>query len=249
MNDDLLLRYSRHILLPEIDVEGQQQLIQSRVLAVGVGGLGSPALIYLAAAGVGELVIYDDDQVDLTNLQRQIAHRSDALGHPKVESAKRSLYDINPHCRVEIHAQRLHGDVLQKEVAAASLVIDCSDNFATRHAINRSCFALGTPLVSAAAIRFEGQLAVYDPTENRSPCYHCLFPDVEDSEDMPCAIMGVFSPLTGMMGTLQAAEAIKLLLGHKESIGWLVLFDAWQMEWKKIRIPRDPDCAVCAHRL
>jgi adenylyltransferase/sulfurtransferase len=215
-------------------------------LVVGAGGLGSPAALYLAAAGVGTLVLSDGDVVDLTNLQRQILHRNDAVGRPKADSAHDSLYGLNPEIRVIALAQRLSGESLMEQVAMANLVLDCSDNFATRHAINRACVTAGKPLVSGAAIRFDGQVTVFDPRQASSPCYHCLFPEGEDVEEMRCAIMGVFAPLTGIIGTVQAAEALKLLIGCGESLaGRLLLLDGLSMTWRSIRVPRDPACPVC----
>lgn len=249
MNDDQLLRYSRHILLPQIDVDGQERLLAARVLIVGAGGLGSPAAIYLASAGIGTLVLADGDTVDLTNLQRQILHRNAAVGRLKVESGRDALNELNPECRVLPIAERLAGEHLKTEVAAADVVLDCSDNFATRHAINRACVEFGKPLVSGAAIRFDGQVSVFDQRgggQDPSPCYHCLFPEGQDVEEMRCAVMGVFAPLTGIIGCVQAAEALKLLIGCGEPMaGRLLLLDGLAMEWRSIAIPRDPACAVC----
>ncbi|MFA6309827.1 MAG: molybdopterin-synthase adenylyltransferase MoeB [Sterolibacterium sp.] len=249
MNDQQLLRYSRHILLPQIDIEGQERLIAARALVVGAGGLGSPAAMYLASAGVGTLVLADGDTVDLTNLQRQILHRNASVGRLKVESGRDTLADLNPECRVLTIAERLAGERLKTEISAADVVLDCSDNFATRHAINRACVEFGKPLVSGAAIRFDGQVSVFDQrgeANNPSPCYHCLFPEGQDVEEMRCAVMGVFAPLTGIIGCVQAAEALKLLIGCGESMaGRLLLLDGLAMEWRSITIPRDPGCAVC----
>ena len=247
MNDSQLLRYSRHILLPEIGVEGQERISAARMLVVGAGGLGSPAALYLAAAGVGTLVLADGDTVDLTNLQRQILHHEDAVGRPKAASGRDSLQLLNPEIRVVPLEERLSGAALEREVAAADVVLDCSDNFATRHAINRACVAARRPLVSGAAIRFDGQITVFDPRQDHAPCYHCLFPEGEDVEEMRCAIMGVFSPLTGIIGSMQAAEALKLVIGCGEPLsGRLLLLDGLAMEWRAIRIPKDPACPVCA---
>ena len=246
MTDDQLLRYSRHILLNEIGVEGQERLVAARVLVVGAGGLGSPAALYLAAAGVGTLVLADGDTVDLTNLQRQILHTSDSVGRPKVDSGRDALGRINPETRVVALQQRLEGPALDEQVALADVVLDCSDNFGTRHAINRACVAHRKPLVSGAAIRFDGQVSVFDARREEAPCYHCLFPEAEDVEEVRCAVMGVFAPLTGIIGTVQAAEALKLLIGCGQSLaGRLLLLDGLGMEWRSIRVPRDPDCAVC----
>jgi len=249
MTDEQLLRYSRHILLPQIGVEGQERLLAARVLVVGAGGLGSPAAFYLASAGVGTLALADGDTVDLTNLQRQILHRVESVGRPKAESGRDTLAGINPECRVEAILERLGGERLEAEIARADVVLDCSDNFATRHAINRSCVKFRKPLVSGAAIRFDGQVAVFDSRRADAPCYHCLFPEAEDVEEVRCAVMGVFAPLTGIVGTVQAAEALKLLIGCGESLaGRLLLLDGLGMEWRSIAVPRDPACAVCHGR-
>ncbi len=249
MNDAQLLRYSRHILLPEIGIEGQQKLLDARALIVGAGGLGSPAAMYLAAAGVGTLAIADGDAVDLTNLQRQILHATASVGLPKVESARDTLGRLNPEARVVALNQRLEGDALEREVAAASVVLDCSDNFATRQAVNRACVTHRRPLVSGAAIRFDAQLSVFDLRNDGSPCYACLFPENSVPDEMRCAVMGVFAPLTGIIGTLQAAEAIKLVAGIGESLaGRLVIFDALASSWRTVRLTRDPECAACAGR-
>lgn len=249
MTDEQLLRYSRHILLPQIGVEGQEKLLAARVLVVGAGGLGSPAAYYLASAGVGTLALADGDTVDLTNLQRQILHRVDSVGRPKAESGRDTLAGINPECRVEAILERLGGERLEAEIARADVVLDCSDNFATRHAINRACVKFRKPLVSGAAIRFDGQVAVFDSRRDDAPCYHCLFPEAEDAEEVRCATMGVFAPLTGIVGTVQAAEALKLLIGCGESLaGRLLLLDGLAMEWRSIAVPRDPACAVCHGR-
>lgn len=246
MNDLQLLRYSRHILLPQIGIEGQERIVAARALVVGAGGLGSPAAYYLASAGVGTLVLADGDHVDLTNLQRQILHRTDAVGWPKAVSGARTLAELNPECRVVAVTERLDGERLAAEVAQADVVLDCCDNFATRHAVNRACVAHGVPLVSGAAIRFDGQVAVFDARGDRSPCYHCLFPEAQDVEEVRCAVMGVFAPLTGIVGTTQAAEALKLLAGCGTSLaGRLLLLDGLGMEWRSISVPRDPACPVC----
>jgi len=249
LNDEQLLRYSRHILLPQIDIDGQQRLLEARVLVVGAGGLGSPAALYLAAAGVGTLVLADGDSVDLTNLQRQILHRQAGIGRPKAESGRDSLAEINPGCRVLPVNERLGGEKLEAQVREADIVLDCCDNFATRHAINRACVKFGKPLVSGAAIRFEGQVSVFDSRLPASPCYHCLFPEAEDIEEVRCAVMGVFAPLTGIIGCVQAAEALKLLIGCGESLaGRLLLLEGLAMEWRSLNIPRDRGCAVCGGR-
>jgi adenylyltransferase/sulfurtransferase len=249
MNDEQLLRYSRHLLLDEMGVEAQERLLASTMLVVGAGGLGSPAALYLAAAGVGRILLADDDAVDLTNLQRQILHRQERVGEPKAESGRRSLLELNPGIEVRAIVQRLAGSALLDAVSECSVVLDCCDNFDTRHAINRACVAAGVPLVSGAAIRFDGQLAVFDPRSADSPCYHCLFPEGQDIEEVRCATMGVFAPLTGIIGTMQAAEALKLAGGFGMPIvGQLQLLDAREMQWHSVQIPRDPECPVCAHR-
>ena len=248
MNDNQLLRYSRHILLPQIGIEGQEAIVKARALVIGAGGLGSPAAYYLASAGIGTLAIADGDTVDLTNLQRQILHRTDAVGMPKVASGKRTLGEINPECNVVALAERLSADRLEEEVGRADIVLDCCDNFATRHAVNRACVKLRKPLVSGAAIRFDGQVAVFDSRQPNAPCYHCLFPEGQEVEEVRCAVMGVFAPLTGIIGTVQAAEALKLVIGCGTSLaGRLLLLDGLGMEWREIRVPRDPSCQVCGN--
>ena len=206
MDDRQLLRYSRHLLLDDIGIEGQQRLLDSHALIVGAGGLGSPVALYLASAGVGQITLVDDDTVDLTNLQRQILHSADMVGLPKVASARATLHRLNPQARIESIQRRLAGEDLAAEVARADVVLDCSDNFATRHAINRACVRHRKPLVSGAAIRFDGQAAVFDLRRPDSACYHCLFPEGEDIEEVRCAVMGVFAPIVGIIGTTQAAE-------------------------------------------
>ena len=250
MNDQQLLRYSRHILLDQIGIEGQERLLAARALVVGAGGLGSPAAMYLAAAGLGTIVLCDGDTVDLTNLQRQILHHTSAVGRPKALSGRDTLALVNPEVRVLALEQRLAGAALDEQVAAADVVLDCSDNFATRHAINRACVKYRKPLVSGAAIRFDGQVAVFDPREAAAPCYNCLFPEGQDAEEVRCAVMGVFAPLTGIIGATQAAEALKLVAGCGQSLsGRLLLLDGLAMEWRQISLSRDPACAVCAgHR-
>lgn len=246
MNDDQLLRYSRHILLPEVGIEGQERLLAGRALVVGAGGLGSPAALYLAAAGVGTLVLCDADTVDLTNLQRQILHTTPAIGRPKAASGHDTLALMNPECQVIALEVRMEGYKLDEQVALADVVLDCSDNFATRHAINRACVRWRKPLVSGAAVRFDGQVSVFDLRQETSPCYHCLFPEGQDLEEVRCAIMGVFAPLTGMVGATQAAEALKLLIGCGSSLqGRLLLVDALSMQWREIGLARDPACAAC----
>lgn len=250
MTDEQLLRYSRHILLPQIGIEGQERLVAARALVIGAGGLGSPAAYYLASAGIGTLVLADGDTVDLTNLQRQILHHTGSVGRPKAESGRDTLDRINPECRVIPLLERLAGERLEAEVAEADVVLDCSDNFATRHAVNRACVKLGKPLVSGAAIRFDGQVAVFDSRRADAPCYHCLFPESEDVEEVRCAVMGVFAPLTGIIGTVQAAEALKLVIGCGEPLaGRLLLLDGLAMEWRSIAVPRDAQCTVCGRRI
>ncbi len=246
MNDDELLRYSRHILLPELGIEAQEKFASAHALVVGAGGLGTPAAQFLVAAGVGTITLCDPDAVDLTNLQRQILFATPDVGTPKVTAAKARLAAINPGVRVETIVARVGPAELSPLVRAADVVLDCSDNFATRHAVNRACVAAGRPLVSGAAIRFDGQIAVFDPRNPESPCYHCLFGEGEELEETRCAIMGVFAPLTGIVGAVQAAEALKLIAGVGESLaGRLLLLDAQTMRWRDLRVTRDPHCPVC----
>ncbi|SMC24440.1 adenylyltransferase and sulfurtransferase [Andreprevotia lacus DSM 23236] len=246
LDDDQLLRYSRHILLDEIGIEGQQTLAASTALIIGAGGLGAPASLYLAAAGVGRLVIVDHDTVELSNLQRQIVHDAGRLGEAKALSAQRTLHAINPLIEVVPVVARADDALLAQWVPQASVVLDCSDNFPTRHAINRACVAACVPLVSGAAVRFDGQLTSFDLRTPGNPCYHCLFPDEGDASDGPCATFGVFAPLTGLIGCGQAAEALKLLLGVGESLaGRLQLLDGKTLRWKEMRYKRDPACPVC----
>ena len=246
MNDEQLLRYSRHILLPEIGIEGQQKLLASRALVIGAGGLGSPVALYLASAGVGSLTICDDDDVDLTNLQRQIIHRMRAIGTKKAESARATLGEINPEVAVTALPERVDERRLEALVARADVVVDGCDNFATRHAVNRVCARLKKPLVSGAAVRFDGQVAVFDLRLADSPCYSCLFPEDTEAEEVRCAVMGVFAPLTGIVGSMQAAEALKVLTGAGETLaGRLLLLDALAMQVRTIALSRDPACPVC----
>lgn len=247
MNDQQLLRYSRHILLDDLGIAGQESILAARVLIVGVGGLGSPVALYMASAGTGTLVLADGDTVDLTNLQRQILHTEARVGQPKAISGQTALAEINPEVRVETILERLKGEALEKQVAQADLVLDCTDNFATRHAINRACVKYKKPLVSGAAIGFSGQVSVYDLSQPDSPCYHCLFPEGEDVEEVRCAIMGVFAPLTGLVGSLQATEALKLLAGIGQSLtGRLLLIDTLPQTWRTIKFRKDPECPVCS---
>ncbi len=246
MTDDQLLRYSRHILLDALGIEGQERILGTHALIVGAGGLGSPAALYLASAGIGRITLVDDDSVDFTNLQRQILHTQARVGMAKAESGKQALQAINPEIDVVPLQRRLSGEALDALVATADIVLDCTDNFATRHAINRACVHHRKPLVSGAAIRFDGQISVYDLRRDDSPCYHCLFPEGEDVEEVRCAVMGVFAPLTGIVGTMQAAEALKLAAGIGESLsGRLLLLDALDMEWRTVRFKQDAGCTVC----
>lgn len=247
LDDTQLLRYSRHILLPEFGVEGQERLRAARVLVIGAGGLGSPIALYLAAAGVGTLTLCDNDTVDLTNLQRQIVHRSAAIGRPKVASARDTLATVNPDCVVEAVQERVEGARLDALVAQADVVLDGCDNFATRHAVNRACVKHKKPLVSGAAVRFDGQVSVFDMRDAQAPCYACLFPEHADSEEVRCAVMGVFAPLTGIVGCLQAAEALKVLTGMGSTLaGRLLIIDALSMDIRTLKLSKDPRCAVCA---
>ena len=249
MDDQQLLRYSRHLLLNELGPDAQARFAAAHALVVGTGGLGNPAAQFLASAGIGTITLVDADVVDLTNLQRQILFAMDDVGRPKVEAAARRIAAINPEIRVVQVAQRVGAAELAMLVAAADVVLDCTDNFATRHAINRACVAARKPLVSGAAIRFDGQLAVYDTRDATSPCYHCLFGEGDDLEETRCATMGVFAPLVGIVGATQAAEALKLVAGIGRSLaGRLLLIDALSMEWREVRVPRDPACPVCSSR-
>ncbi|NYT58012.1 molybdopterin-synthase adenylyltransferase MoeB [Alcaligenaceae bacterium] len=249
MNDEHLLRYARHILLDEFGIEGQERLQAARVLIVGAGGLGSPAACYLAASGVGHLVLADDDEVELSNLQRQILHTTDRIGWPKAKSGQHMLQALNPHIRIQPLVQRLDDAALDEQVTLADLVLDCCDNFATRHAVNRACVRHRKPLVSGAAIRFAGQISVFDLRRDDAPCYHCLFPEADDAEELRCATTGVLAPLVGIVGSTQAAEAIKILTGMGEPlVGRMLCLDALEMQWQTLRFRRDPDCLVCAGR-
>ncbi|WP_342650538.1 molybdopterin-synthase adenylyltransferase MoeB [Pseudomonas sp. REB1044] len=248
LSDDELLRYSRQILLAQVDIDGQSRLKQSRALVVGLGGLGSPVALYLAAAGVGELHLADFDTVELTNLQRQVLHDTDSLGLSKVDSALRRLQAINPQVRLVAHRQALDEDSLAAAVASVDLVLDCCDNFTTREAVNAACVAAGKPLVSGAAIRLEGQLSVFDPRQAHSPCYHCLYGHGSEAE-LTCSEAGVIGPLVGLVGSLQALEALKLLAGFGEPlVGRLLLIDALGTRFRELRVKRDPQCAVCGSR-
>ncbi|MBI1942151.1 MAG: molybdopterin-synthase adenylyltransferase MoeB [Betaproteobacteria bacterium] len=249
MNDQQLLRYSRHILLEEIGIEGQERLRGARALLVGAGGLGCPAALYLAASGVGQLTLADPDHVDLTNLQRQVLYRTDSVGAPKVEAARLALAALNPEVEVVCLARRLDETSLDPLVKACDVVLDCSDNFATRHALNRACVKRRKPLVSGAAIRFDAQVTVFDLRRPDAPCYACLYPEDGEIEEVQCAQMGVFAPMTGAVGALQAMEAVKLLAGAGETLnGRLLLIDAKRAEWRTVRVQQDPACTVCASR-
>ncbi|MDR2195438.1 MAG: molybdopterin-synthase adenylyltransferase MoeB [Gallionellaceae bacterium] len=246
MNDHQLLRYSRHILLPEIGIEGQQRWLNAHALIIGAGGLGCAAAPFLAAAGMGKLTLCDDDAVELSNLQRQILHRSDAVGTPKVESARDALAALNPEIQITALHERVDEARLRTLVADADVILDCSDNFATRYRINRVCAQLNKPLVSGAAIRFEGQVAVFDFRRTDSPCYQCLYPEQAEAEETRCAVTGVFAPLVGIVGSLQAAEALKLLANAGESLcGRLLLVDALTMNVRAVKLTRDAACPVC----
>jgi molybdopterin/thiamine biosynthesis adenylyltransferase len=249
MDDTQLLRYSRHILLDEIGIEGQRRLLAAHALVIGAGGLGSPVALYLASAGVGTVTIADHDTVDLTNLQRQIAHRQDRLGRAKAESAAASMQAINPDVRVHALVQRADAALLDTLVAQADVVLDCSDNFRTRHAVNVACVRHARPLVAGAAIGFDGQVSVYDTRTADAPCYACVFPPDATLEEVACSTMGVFAPLVGIVGTMQAAEALKLVAGVGTSLaGRLLMLDARTMEWSEVRVGRQADCPVCARR-
>jgi molybdopterin/thiamine biosynthesis adenylyltransferase len=249
MNDRQLLRYSRHILLDEVGIEGQERLLAAHALVIGAGGLGSPAALYLAASGVGRITLVDDDAVDLTNLQRQIMHTTARVGMPKVESGREAMLQVNPEITVTALRERAASARLAELVGSADVVLDCSDNFATRHAVNRACVDARVPLVSGAVIRFDGQLSVFDTREAASPCYACLFPPDSQFEDVACSTMGVFAPLVGVIGAMQAAEALKLLAGVGRSLaGRLLMLDGRSMEWTDIGIARNAACPVCAGR-
>lgn len=248
LDDEALLRYSRHILLDEWGVAGQERLANSHALIIGAGGLGCPAALFLASAGVGTLTVADHDCVDLTNLQRQIAHETGSVGDLKVESLRSRLNAINPLVNVVAIAEKLEGEALQRAVFAADVVLDCTDRFDTRHAINRACVKAKKPLVSGAAIRFDGQVSVFDSRFESSPCYACVYPETSDFEETACAEMGVFAPLVGIIGSMQAAEALKLLADVSEAqtlCGRLLTVDAKTMETSQLRLKRDPSCSVC----
>jgi molybdopterin/thiamine biosynthesis adenylyltransferase len=247
MNDNQLLRYSRHILLDEIGIEGQEKLLAAHALVIGAGGLGSPAAYYLASAGIGKITLVDSDTVDLTNLQRQILHTTERVGQHKATSGKQTLEQINPEIEIVALTERAEGERLSALVASANVVLDCSDNFATRHAVNRACVGHKVPLVSGAAIRFDAQISVFDTHQPDAPCYACLFPPEQEFEEVLCSTMGVFAPLVGIIGAMQAAEALKVVAGIGESLaGRLLMLDARSMEWSSIKVARNATCSVCA---
>jgi molybdopterin/thiamine biosynthesis adenylyltransferase len=246
MDDSQLLRYSRHILLDELGPDAQAKFAAAHALVVGLGGLGAPVAQFLASAGVGTITLCDADRVDLTNLQRQILYATSDVGRPKVDAAKARLAAINPDIALNGVARRVGAPELRDLVGVADVVVDCCDNFETRHAVNRACVVARKPLVSGAAIRFDAQVAVFDGRDPASPCYHCLFGEGDELEETRCATMGVFAPLVGIVGATQAAEALKLLAGVGESLaGRLLVLDALAMQWRELRVPRDPECAVC----
>ena len=245
MNDDQLLRYSRQIMLPELDIAGQEQLLAATVFIVGLGGLGSPIAMYLAAAGVGRLILNDHDQVELSNLQRQIVHDQTSLGSTKVASAARALADLNPDTALELVSEKLKPEGMSERVARSTVVVDATDNFATRYQLNQACIEHRIPLVSGAAIRWEGQVAVFDPRDPESPCYRCLYAEGDDTA-LNCSESGVVAPLVGIIGTCQALETIKLITGIGEGLsGFVLYFDAKRMEWRKLKLPKNPDCSAC----
>ena len=245
MNDEQLLQYSRQIMLPEMDIEGQQKLLDAKVLIIGLGGLGCPVAMYLAAAGVGHITLVDYDEVDLTNLQRQIAHTFEDIGSAKVASAESTLKAINPHIQVKAIAEKLEGAGLEAAVATCDLVVDCTDNFPIRYAINQASVLHKKPLVSGAAIRLEGQLTVFDPRQTDSPCYQCLYPEGSE-QNLSCSENGVIAPLTGIIGTMQALQTMKVIAGFGDRlVGSLLLFDAKNMSFQRLRLNKRPDCPVC----
>lgn len=249
MNDEQKQRYSRHILLSKLGYEGQEKIACSHALVIGTGGLGSPASLYLASGGFGKITLVDNDRVELSNLQRQILHTTDRIGMNKAESGKKTLEKINPTIDIVTVTERMDETTLPKLVETADIVLDCTDNFKTRLSINRICMALSKPLVSGAVVAFDGQISVYDPRKSDSPCYACLFPEDSPFEDIKAAQVGVFAPLVGIIGTMQAAEALKLAAGIGEPLaGSLLLLDALTMEWTKIRLEKNPDCPVCSRK-
>lgn len=249
MNDEQLVRYARHILLDEVGIEGQQAMLDAHALIIGAGGLGSPAALYLAASGVGHITLVDHDVVDLTNLQRQIAHTTARVGQPKVNSAAQALHALNPQVQVSTVAQRADAGLLDELVSQATVVLDCCDNYQTRQTVNAACVQHRVPLVAGAIIRFDGQITVFDPRQETSPCYACLFAPDEHFEEVQCSTMGVFAPLVGVMGSMQAAEALKLIARVGEPLtGKLLMLDGKSMEWSRMRTSRNPDCKVCCNR-
>jgi adenylyltransferase/sulfurtransferase len=245
MNDEELLRYSRQIMLPDIEIKGQERLLGATVLVVGLGGLGSPVAIYLAAAGVGHLVLVDFDEVDLSNLQRQIVHGTNDIGRLKVESAKDSIAELNPHTQVTTVSEKLDAESLSSLIDKVDIVVDGSDNFETRYVVNRLCVRKGKMLVSGAAVQLDGQVMVYDPTVPECPCYRCLYPNASDAQ-FNCAENGVAAPVVGIIGTVQAMETLKLIVGLGQSLaGHLLVFDAKNMEWRKLKLSRNPECETC----
>ena len=249
MTDDQLLRYSRHILLDEVGIEGQQAMLDAHALVIGAGGLGSPAALYLASAGVGRITLVDDDEVDLTNLQRQIAHTTARVGMPKVESAAQAMAAINPQVQVSAVRARADAALLDTLVAQATVVLDCCDNYTTRQAVNAACVRHGVPLVSGAVIRFDAQISVFDPRAEGAPCYACIFSPDAEFEEVRCSTMGVFAPLVGVVGAMQAAEALKLVAGIGTSLaGRMLMLDGRSMEWSMMRMQRAPACPVCVAR-
>lgn len=246
MDDSQLLRYSRHILLDEIGIEGQARLLAAHALVIGAGGLGCAALLYLASAGVGRITVADDDTVDFTNLQRQIAHTEARVGQPKVESVAQAMRALNSSIRIDVLQQRLQGEALEHRVAEADVVLDCSDNYPTRQAVNAACVRAGRPLVAGAAIGFDAQVSVWDRRSEDRPCYACVFAPDAEVDAVRCATMGVFAPLVGMIGALQAAEALRLLAQVGRSLaGRLLMLDARNMQWTELQVARDPSCTVC----
>ena len=245
MNDEQLLRYSRQIMLPELDIDGQEKLGSASVLIIGLGGLGSPVAIYLAAAGIGEVTLVDEDVVDLSNLQRQIVHREASIGQPKVASAENTIKQISSETNITTIATRLRGDQLLKTVSRADVVVDATDNFESRYEINDACLSTQTPLVSGAAIRMEGHVAVFDPRESDSPCYRCLYEHGEN-ENLNCADNGVLAPVVGIIGTIQAMEAIKIISSVGETLcGHVLYMDAKRMEWRRLKLLKNPQCLSC----
>ena len=249
MNDDQLLRYSRHILLDEVGIEGQQAMLDARVLIIGAGGLGSPAALYLAASGVGHITLVDHDTVDLTNLQRQIAHTTARVGQAKVQSAAQAVNDINPEVQVHCIAERADATLLDELVSQATVVLDCCDNYRTRQNVNAACVKHKVPLVAGAIVRFDGQVTVFDPRKETSPCYACLFSPEDDFEEVQCSTMGVFAPLVGIIGCIQATETLKLIAGIGDALtGKLLMLDGKSMEWTRMRTSRNPECSVCCNK-